>query len=860
MERLKLNIQRFATSGTLTTPNNTDGTSFYFYWSRQSYSIADNKSTIYWQIGINAAYSYYSNGVKLGPTTVNGTVIHSGGTYSNISRGTHTMFEGTMDIPHNPDGTKSFSASLSGWTWGSTWTSADNSNNPFVLDTIPRYTTVSTWSVTSRTETSITLSWKTADTCSQIRYGTSTSSYTTANVNGNSGTVTISGLTAGQTYTLYFMPKRKDSSLWGDGSDGTWKNLTNQSTHPYPYAETMPAFTIGENPTIGIKNPLNRTFTITVYGADNSTIYTGSNKTGTSIKDILNETTAVNNLYQSLPTTKSGKYKVKIETTLPSSTTKDSGNNLYSVNENDCRPVFNDFTYADINATTLALTGNNQVVVQGYSNIQATISVANKAIATKGADMNTGHYDLIITGNNTQSANYSDNADVTITTNGANSGSIKVSAVDSRNVAKEVPKTANVISYTNIQRGNISVTRAGNVGEATTLAFEGTMWSGDFGAVTNTITSVQYRYKSTAAGSSWSAYTSLTPPTPSGNSYSFSGLIAGDEGNTGFSVDNSFNIEVVVSDRLSSITFTATLGTGIPHVAFGNNGLSIKQPYDTNDDSVLQVNGKTHIKNDLSVTGKITATGNVQANSFNNYILDLGTNNTADTWTPVMINNTLQHRVIPTIYNGNVPAIKMATIDYRISNANIAHTYENNKAHMQLLIASSSMTSNKPVADGFITHYSWDNNNKCSAQLYLPQGDQSTKQLQFRTENSGGTWTGWEDIYRAKTLYENSSGTTGTITLPETSANFKYIDIFYAELNRNERSFVRTYSPNGQDLQLTIITRGSTSSSDLRENTKTINFNGTSLTTKSNTGAVWFTTYAFYAVNEIRIMKVVGYR
>lgn len=594
MERLKLNIQKFATSGTLTTPNNTDGTSFYFYWSRQSYSIADNKSTIYWQIGINAAYSYYSNGVKLGPTTVNGTVIHSGGTYSNISRGTHTMFEGTMDIPHNPDGTKSFSASLSGWTWESTWTSADNSNNPFVLDTIPRYTTVSTWSVTSRTETSITLSWKTADTCSQIRYGTSQSSYTTANVNGNSGSVTISGLQASQTYTLYFMPKRKDSSLWGDGSDNTWKSLANQSTQPYPYAETMPAFTIGENPTIGIKNPLNRTFTITVYGADNSTIYTGSNKTGTSIKDILNGAAEVNKLYQSLPTTKNGKYKVKIETSLPSSTTKES-TNLYSVNENDCRPVFNDFTYADINSTTTALTGDDQKVIQGYSNIQATISVANKATpaANKGSTMS--RYDLIIDGNNTQSASYSENTDVTITTNGANSGSIKVSAVDSRNVAKEVPKTAALIPYTNIQRGNITVTRAGNVGEATTLAFEGTMWSGDFGAVTNAITSVQYRYKSTAAGSSWSAYASLTPPTPSGNSYSFSGLIAGDEGNTGFSVDNSFNIEVVVSDRLSSITFTATLGTGIPWIAVADDGIAINGPYNENLDSGLQVNGKLYL-------------------------------------------------------------------------------------------------------------------------------------------------------------------------------------------------------------------------------------------------------------------------
>lgn len=598
MERLKLNIQRFATSGTLTTPGNSDGTSFYFYWSRQSYSIADNKSTIYWQIGINAAYSYYSNGVKLGPTTVNGTVIHSGGTYSNISRGTHTMFEGTMDIPHNPDGTKSFSASLSGWTWESTWTSADNSNNPFVLDTIPRYTTVSTWSVTSRTETSITLSWKTADTCSQIRYGTSTSSYTTANVNGNSGSVTISGLQAGQPYTLYFMPKRKDSSLWGDGSDSTWKSLANQSTYNYPNCTTAPDFTIGDSVTLQFSNPLNRTFAIRMWSHASQSFVTDSvNISGTSYTFTPN----ANNLYASIPNAKSSKYNIDC-TYSGNKLVKTSPNNGYSVNENTNKPTFSDFTYADINSTTVALTGDNQKVVQGYSNIQATVSVANKATAKNSATMD--HYDLIITGNDTTRANYSDNTDVTITTNGANSGSIKVNAVDSRNLAQPVEKTnVELIPYTNIQRGNISVTRAGNVGEATTLTFEGTMWGGNFGAVTNTITSVQYRYKSTAAGSSWSAYASLTPPTPSGNSYSFSGLIAGDEGNTGFSVDNSFNIEVVVADRLSSITFTATLGTGIPHVAFGNNGIAIKQPYDDNDSSVLQVNGATLINGQTKIKG-----------------------------------------------------------------------------------------------------------------------------------------------------------------------------------------------------------------------------------------------------------------
>lgn len=594
MERLKLNIQRFATSGRLQTPANEDGSYFVLDWNRTSYSIADNTSTIYWTLWVHAAYNYYDNAVSSGPVVIDGETVYGGGTYSNVNKGDRGITAGHKTIQHNADGTKSFSASISGWTWGCSWVSANNSSNPFVLNTIPRYTTVSTWNVTSRTETSITLNWKTADTCSQIRYGTSKSSYTTANVNSNSGTVTISGLQAGQPYTLYFMPKRKDSSLWGDGSDGTWKSLTNQATYRYPYcSSTSKNFIIGQPVTISIYNPLKKDVKIQMWShtsqgfvSDLIDVNTGNKDSYTGFDDV------VTRLYQSIPNAKGSAYNIDVWTGSHKEVNT-VGN--YSVDETANKPIFNDFTYADINSTTTALTGDDQKVIQGYSNIQATISAANKATAQHYATMD--HYDLIIQGNTTQSESYSDNEDVTIVVNNANSGSIKVNAVDSRNIPKEVPKTAELIPYTNIQRGNISVTRAGNVGEATTLVFNGTLWEGDFGAVTNTITSVQYRFKSTASGSEWSSYASLTPPTPSGSNYSFSGLIAGDEGNTGFSVDNSFNIEVVVSDRLSSITFTATLGTGIPHVAFGNNGLSIKQPYDDNDDSVLQVNGTVKASN-----------------------------------------------------------------------------------------------------------------------------------------------------------------------------------------------------------------------------------------------------------------------
>ena len=630
MERLKLDIQRFATSGTLTTPNNTDGTSFYFTWSRQSYSIAENKSTIYWQIGINAAYSYQSNAVKLGATTVDGRVIHSGGTYSNISRGTHTMFEGIMDIYHNPDGTKSFSASLSGWTWESTWTSADNSNNPFVLNTIPRYATC-TQSLNSKTETSIKMNWSSDSTIDYVWYSKDNGTNWTAvgSVNATSGNYTISGLTANTNYQIKTRVRRKDSQLTTDSS------ASSIATYNYPNCTSAPNFTIGDNSvTISIYNPLNRSIELQMYSHVGN-VFINSSRIATNINGNFSFPVGDynNELYASIPNNKTSQYNIDV---WYGNHKEVKSGGYYSVNESINTPTFNNFTYEDTDATTLALTGNNQIIVKGYSDVRATVTNANKAVAKNSATMK--KYNLII-GSGTNFVNYSADSTVTVSLNNVSSNIIKLNAEDSRGLTKEVPKTLEIPTYykeyTDIQKGNINITRQGNVGEAVTLEFNGTYWNNSFGSVTNTITSsnISYRYKKTS-DNNWSTGSTTITPTLSNNTYSFSGGILGDTG-SGFNTQYSYNIEITVSDKLSTTTFTFVLGSGQPWIGIHDNGLAIKQPYDTSDDSVLQVNGKTHLKGNTSITGNVSTTGSATIGSNSTIAgsgvllsLDNSTNNT----------------------------------------------------------------------------------------------------------------------------------------------------------------------------------------------------------------------------------------
>lgn len=70
----------------------------------------------------------------------------------------------------------------------------------------------------------------------------------------------------------------------------------------------------------------------------------------------------------------------------------------------------------------------------------------------------------------------------------------------------------------------------------------------------------------------------------------------------------------------------------------------------------------------------------------------------------------------------------------------------------------------------------------------------------FTRGHYNGNWSNWEQIYTAQSLYSNSSGTKGTITLSESSANFKYIEIDYG--SDGVRHTKRIASPNGKGICL----------------------------------------------------------
>ena len=120
-----------------------------------------------------------------------------------------------------------------------------------------------------------------------------------------------------------------------------------------------------------------------------------------------------------------------------------------------------------------------------------------------------------------------------------------------------------------------------------------------------------------------------------------------------------------------------------------------------------------------------------------------------------------------------------------------------------------------------------------------------------------------EVVYSAKSLYENTSGNNGTITLSESVANFTYIEIFYFNKEYGTYSSVQVYSPNNKKVNLhtsNVFGGDKTALIDSRK----IKISGTSISndegTNNDYGSLNTRNNSINTYNRMYITKIIGYR
>lgn len=111
-------------------------------------------------------------------------------------------------------------------------------------------------------------------------------------------------------------------------------------------------------------------------------------------------------------------------------------------------PTFTDFDYLDTNSTTVAVTGSNQILVQGKSDLEVTVDSTDKATPNKNANMTSYTFSV---GGYSQSSPWSDTLDVVkdigVVSDVSGAQDLSVRAIDSRGNSTAVTKNVTILPY-----------------------------------------------------------------------------------------------------------------------------------------------------------------------------------------------------------------------------------------------------------------------------------------------------------------------------------------------------------------------------------------------------------------------------
>lgn len=265
---------------------------------------------------------------------------------------------------------------------------------------------------------------------------------------------------------------------------------------------------------------------------------------------------------------------------------------IFSTLATHTAPNFSNFEYRDTNATTVAMTGNDQTMIQGQSTPLVTISTANKATGNNGISVS--NYAITFVGQS-KTIDYSASSTVTTTLDPpAESGTenLTVSAVDTLSLSKAVSKAVTVYPWAN-PTISANIERVNNFETLSTMSASGTYSPITINGTPKNTLAFEYRTKKSSS-SDWSAWTTR-PVTISGSNWSIA--------NFSVSLDNNYqwDIQARIVDSFTNTTVNLILSVGMPNFFIGIDGRvsvgmkpNITLPSDNRGQ--LEVNGMIYSK------------------------------------------------------------------------------------------------------------------------------------------------------------------------------------------------------------------------------------------------------------------------
>lgn len=381
-------------------------------------------------------------------------------------------------------------------------------------------------------------------------------------------------------HTVYHNPDGTKTiyiSSYCDGISGTTYTAftigTSLSLPSIPRKSTcsFDNFTIGNDIAVNTNRATGSSFTHTLKLYINGTLILTKTDVGASIT-ITPTSSEIDDMYNACPNTATPQAKIVCTTYSGTTNLGDTETIRIATVNPTLTPLFSNFVVADTNAITNAL-GTD--FVKFFSNAKITISGGNKAVAQKYATISSY---VITIGDFVKSYAYTDTFVETI--NNMANKIIIVNAVDSRGYSKTVSKIVPFLEYTTPSISEVYTERVNGIEETTYLGFKGNIWSGNFTNGANKVANFSYRVKNEGVWSSWFAITSnfnskatitngvITLEPSNELSIGKSG------GSSGFDLGKFYDIEVKLTDGISTQLFNFIIGT-----ASVNDGVILDSHY-----------------------------------------------------------------------------------------------------------------------------------------------------------------------------------------------------------------------------------------------------------------------------------------
>lgn len=239
-------------------------------------------------------------------------------------------------------------------------------------------------------------------------------------------------------------------------------------------------------------------------------------------------------------------------------------------------PTHGGFSCSDVNATTVDMTGNNAVYIQGKSNVRV---IFGGGTAKNGASI--AEYRVTVGSKTVSSASATvDFGAISI----AGRVTLTATVVDSRGWTVSQTVTLTVIEYSGISINSWIARRVNEVEDAAQLELAGALSPVYVdNEQRNLLRALQYRYKMVAA-TSWSAYYDISGITADGDRFSVNS-----DGFASFDAEYSWDIQICAVDKLSAYTISLVLPKGKPLVAYRSKKVGINN---NDPQSALDVNGE----------------------------------------------------------------------------------------------------------------------------------------------------------------------------------------------------------------------------------------------------------------------------